>query len=183
MYYILKWASQVALVVKNVPASAGDIRDTGSVPGSGRSPGGGIPWSGQTTSIFMHRESHGWSSLVGYSPVQFSCSAVSDSLWPHGLQHAGFPVLHQPLELAQTHVHWVGDAIQLSSSVVSFSSHLQSFPASGSFPRSQFFASGGQSIGASASASVLLMNIQDWCPLWLTALISMQSKRLSRVFS
>ena len=112
MYYILKWASQVALVVKNVPASAGDIRDTGSVPGSGRSPGGGIPWSGQTTSIFMHRESHGWSSLVGYSPVQFSCSVVSDSLRPHGLQHAGFPVLHQPLELAQTHVHWVGDAIQ-----------------------------------------------------------------------
>ena len=119
MYYILKWASQVALVVKNVPASAGDIRDTGSVPGSGRSPGGGIPWSGQTTSIFMHRESHGWSSLVGYSPVQFSCLVVSDSLRPHGLQHAGFPVLHHLLVFAQIHVHRVSDAIQPSRSLSS----------------------------------------------------------------
>ena len=71
----------------------------------------------------------------------------------------------------------------ISSSVVSFSSCLQSFPASGSLPRSQFLASGGQSIGVSASASVLPMNIEDWFPLGLTGLISLQSNGLSRVFS
>ena len=71
----------------------------------------------------------------------------------------------------------------ISSSVIPFSSHLQSFPASGSFPMSWFLASGGQSIGASASASVLLMNIQDWFPLGWTGWISLQSKGLSRVFS
>ena len=71
----------------------------------------------------------------------------------------------------------------ISSSVAPFSSCLQSFPASGSFPMSQFFASGGQSIGASASASVLPMTIQDWLPLGLTGLMSLQSKGLSRVFS
>jgi len=71
----------------------------------------------------------------------------------------------------------------ISSSVVPFSSPLQSFPASGSFPMSQFFASVGQSIGTSASASVLPMNIQDWFPLGLPSLISLQSKGLSRVFS
>ena len=71
----------------------------------------------------------------------------------------------------------------ISSSAIPFSSCLQSFPASGSFPVSQFFTSGGQSIWASASASVLPVNIQDWFPLWLTDLISLQSKRLSRVFS
>ena len=70
-----------------------------------------------------------------------------------------------------------------SSSVGPFSSCLQSFPASGSLPMSQFFTSAGQSVGASASASVLPMNIQDWLPLGLTALISLQSKGLSRVFS
>ena len=71
----------------------------------------------------------------------------------------------------------------ISSSVITFSSCLQSFPASGSFPRSQFFASGGQCIGASASASVLPMNIQDWFSLGLTGSVSLQSKRLSKVFS
>ena len=71
----------------------------------------------------------------------------------------------------------------ISSSVTSFSSRLQSFPASGSFPVSQFFASGGQSIGVSASASVLPMNIQDWFPLGWTCWISLQSNGLSRVFS
>ena len=81
-----------------------------------------------------------------------------------------------------THVHWVSDAIQ-HSSVIPFSSCLQSFPASGSFQMSQFFASGGQSIGASASASVLPINIQDWFPLGFTGWISLQSKGLSRVFS
>jgi len=83
---------------------------------------------------------------------------------------------------SQTHVHWVGDVIQPSHPVIFFSSCLQSLTASGSFPVSQFFASGGQSIGASASASVLPMNIQDWFPLELTGLISLKSKGLSRVF-
>ena len=79
----------------------------------------------------------------------------------------GFPVHHQLPELAQTHVLWVGDAIQ-SSHPVPFSSYLQSFPASGSFPVSQFFSSGGQSSGVSASGSVLPMNIQNWFPLGWT---------------
>ena len=93
----------------------------------------------------------------------------------------GSPVLHQLLELTQTHAHRVGDAI--SSSVIPFSSRLQYFPASGSFPISWFFASSGQSIVVSASASVPPMNIQDWFPLGLTGLISLQSTGLSRVFS
>ena len=91
----------------------------------------------------------------------------------------GSPVLHYLLKFAQTHVHWVGDAI--SSSVTPFSSRLQSFPASGSFPTSQLFASSSQRIGA--SASVFPMNIQGWFPLGLTGWISLQSKGLSRVFS
>ena len=93
----------------------------------------------------------------------------------------GFPVLHHLPEFAQIHVYWVSDAIQLSSSVTLFSSCLQFFPASGPFLMSQFFASGGQSIGT--LASVLPMNIQGWFPLGLTSLISLQSKELSRVFS
>ena len=97
---------------------------------------------------------------------------------------SGFPVHHQFPEIAQTHVHQVGDGYPIiSSSVVPFSSCPQSFPASGSFPMDQFPASGGQSIGASALASVLRMNIQDWFPLGWTGFISLQSKGLSRVFS
>ena len=96
----------------------------------------------------------------------------------------GFPVLHYLPEFAQTHVHLDrGCYPTMSSAVALFSSCPQSFPASGSFPKSWFFASGGQSIGASASASVLPMNIQGWFPLELTGLISLQSKGLSRVFS
>jgi len=95
----------------------------------------------------------------------------------------GFLVLHHLPELL-THVHWVGDAIQPSHPLSRpLSSCPQSFPAPGSFLMSWLFASGGQSIGASASASVLLMNIQDWFPLGLTGLISLQSKGVSRVFS
>ena len=94
----------------------------------------------------------------------------------------GFPVLHYLPELAQTHVHWVDDAIQPSHPLVPFSC-LQFFPASGSFLMSQFFASGGQSIRASASASVLPMNIQYWFPLGWTGWISLQSRGLSRVLS
>ena len=89
----------------------------------------------------------------------------------------GFPVHHQLLELAQTHVHWVDDTIQSSHPVTPFSSCLQSFPASGFSPVGWLFTSGGQSIGA--LASVLPMNIQNWFPLGLTGLISLQSKGLS----
>ena len=116
------------------------------------------------------------------SSVQFSRSVVSDSLRPHGLQHTRPPcptptpgVYPNSCPLSQ----WCHPTI--SSSVVPFSSHFQSFPASGSFPMRQFFTSGGQSIGV--SASVLSMNIQDWSPLGWTGWISLQSKRLSRVFS
>ena len=105
---------------------------------------------------------------------------MSDSLWPHGLQHARLPcpslspwVCSNSCPLSW----WCHSTIW--SSVVPFSSCLQSFPASGSSPMSRFFTSGGQSIVASASASVLLMNIQGWFPLGLTGLISLQSKGLS----
>ena len=94
-----------------------------------------------------------------------------------------FPVDHQLLEPIQIHVHHISDAIQTSHPVIPFSSHLQSSQASGSFPMSQFFTSGCQSIGASVSASALPMNIQDWSPLGWTGWISLQSKGLSTVFS
>ena len=95
----------------------------------------------------------------------------------------GFPFYHQHLELAQTHVHVHWRCYPtISPSIVPFSSWLQTFPALGSFQMSQFFTSGGQSIGVSASASVLPMNIQDWSPLGWTHWISVKSKRLSRVF-
>ena len=119
-----------------------------------------------------------------FSSVQFSRSAISDSLQPCGLQHAR-PPCPSPIPQACSNScplsRWCHPTI--SSSVVPLSSCLQSFPASGSFPRSQFFASGGQSIGVSASASVLPMNIQDLFPLGWTGWISLQSKGLSRVFS
>ena len=95
----------------------------------------------------------------------------------------GFPVHHQLPELPQTHVHWVSGAIQPSHPVAPFSFYLQSFPPSGSFQMSQFFASGGQNIGVSASASILPVNIQDWFSLGWSGWISLQSKGLSRVFS
>ena len=114
---------------------------------------------------------------------QFSRSVVSDSLRPHGLHHIKLPC-PSPTPRAYSNScpsrRWRHPPI--SSSVVLFSSHLQSFPASGSFPMSQFFASGGHSIGVSASASVLPMDTQDWFPLGWTGLISLQSKGLSRVW-
>ena len=113
--------------------------------------------------------------------VAQSCLTLCD---PMDCSTSGFPVHHQLPELAQTHVHHVGDAI---------SNHLilccpllllpSIFPSIRGFPMSQFFASGRQSIGVSASASVLPINIQDWFPLGLTGLISLQSKGPSRVFS
>ena len=114
--------------------------------------------------------------------VQITCSVMSDSLGPHGLQHARLPC-PSPTPGACLNScpssQWCQPTV--SSSVIPFSSHLQSFPASGSFPMSQFFPSGGQSIGA--SASVLPMDIQDWFPSGLIGLISFLSEGLSRVFS
>ena len=107
-----------------------------------------------------------------------------DSLWPHELQHATPPCPSPTLGVHPNpgpSSRWCHPSI--SSSVVPFSSCLQSFPASGSFQMSQLFASGGQSIGTSASTLVLLMNTQDWFPLGWTGWISLQSKGLSRVFS
>ena len=122
--------------------------------------------------------------LFIFSSVQFSCSIVSDSLQPHELQHARPPcpsptpgVHPNPSPLSR----WCHPTI--SSSVIPFSSCPQSFPASGSLQMSQLFTLGGQSIGVSASTSVLPMNTQDWCPLGWTGWISLQSKGLSRVFS
>jgi len=97
--------------------------------------------------------------------VQFSCS-VCPTLWdPVGCNTPGLPVHHQLLEFTHTHVHWVGDAIQPSHSLLSPSPPAFNLSASGSFQMSQVFASGGQSIGVSASTSVLPMNTQDWSPL------------------
>ena len=116
--------------------------------------------------------------------VQFSHSVVSYSLRLHESQHAR-PPCPSPTPGACsnscTSSWWCHPTI--SSSVVPFSSHLQSFPASGFFPMSQFFVSGGQSTEVSASASVLPINMQDWFPLGFTGWISRQSKGLSRVFS
>ena len=117
---------------------------------------------------------------IKHQSVQFSCSVVSDSLQPHGLQHARPPC---PTPTPRVYSNssplsrWYHPTI--SSSVVPFSSRLQSFPALGSFSMSQFFASGCQSIGISASASVLPMNIKDWFPLGWTGWISLQSKGLN----
>ena len=102
----------------------------------------------------------------------FSCYVVSNTLQPHGLQHTGFLALYYLPEFAQTHAHWGGDTIQISRPLLSpFFSCPQSLPASGSFPMSQFFPPGGQSIGAWALTSVLPRNIQGWFPSGLTSLI------------
>ena len=118
------------------------------------------------------------------SSVQFSHSVMSNSLWPHEPQNARLPcpsptprVYPDSYPLSR----WCHPTI--SSSVVLFSSCPQSFPASGSFQMSQAFTSGGQSIGVSASTSVLPMNTQDWSPLGWIGWISLQSKGFSRVFS
>ena len=119
-----------------------------------------------------------------FSSVQFSHSVMSDSLWPHGLQHARLPcpsptpgVYSNSCPLSR----WCH--LIISSFIVPFSFCLQSFPASGSFQMSQLFTLGGQSIGVSASTSVLPVNIPDWFPLGWTGWISLQSKGLSRAFS
>ena len=120
--------------------------------------------------------------ICQFSSVHFSHSVMSDSLWPHGLRHVSLPSpsptpgMYSNSCPSNRRCHSI-----ISSSVIPFS-RLQSFPVSGSLPMSQVFASGGQSIGDSALASVLPMNIRDWFTLGLTGLI-LQSKGLSRVFS
>ena len=131
--------------------------------------------------MWIYRE---WHCDLGISSVQFSLSVMSDSLRTHELQHTMPPC---PSPTSGVHPNpcplswWCHPTI--SASVVPFSSCPQSFTASGSFPMNQFFTSGGQSIGVSASKSVFPMNIQDWFPLGWTGWISLQSKGLSRVFS
>ena len=135
-----------------------------------------------------------WSSSEGSEQSQlcdipillllFSHSVMSNSLRPHGLLYARLlcPSLSPGVFSNSCPLSWWCHPT-ISSSVIPFFSCLQSFPASGSFPVNWLFASGGQSIGASASASVFAMNIQDWFPLGLTGLISFQSKELSGIFS
>ena len=141
-------------------------------------------WKRQVFSLVLHA---GLGSTVHYDyfhEVQFSsvaqsCPTLCD---PMNCSTPGLPDHHQLPEFTQTHVHWVGDAIQPPHPLLS-PFRLQSFPAWGSFQMSQFFTSGGQTIGVSASASILPVNIQDWFPLGLTGLISLLSKGLLRVFS
>ena len=129
--------------------------------------------------IWSASKSKTWISCFQF---QFSCSVVSDSLWPHGMQHAR-PPCPSPTPGAYSNScpsSWWCHPI-ISSCAVPFSSHLNL--SQHQHPKSQFFAAGGQSIGVSASTSVLPMNIQDWFPLRLTGWISLQSKGLSRLFS
>ena len=125
-----------------------------------------------------------WLGNNSFSSVLFSHSVISDSLGHHEPQHTRPPC---PLPIPGVHlnpcplIRWCHPTI--SSSVVPFSFCPQSFPASRSFPMSQLFASGSQSVGVSASTSVLQMNAQDWTPLGWTGWIFLQSKGLSRVFS
>ena len=137
------------------------------------------------TSVYVMRALHGQLVKTYWPLIQFSLVAqLCLTLWPYGLQHTRPPC---PLLTPGVHPNscpfsqWCHPTI--SSSVVPFSTCPQSFPSSGSFQMSQFFTSGGQSIGVSASTSVLPMDIQDWFPLGWTGWISLQSKELSRVFS
>ena len=148
-------------------------------------------WNGLYVSMIQNSEfSYPVSPTTKVSPpeamssVQLSLSVVSDSLRPHKSKHARPPcpsptpgIYSDSCPLSRWY-HWT-----ISSSVVPFSSCPQSLPAPGPFPMRQLFASGGQSIGVSASASVLPMNTSDWSPLGWTGWISLQSKGLSRVFS
>ena len=141
-------------------------------------------WMTCFDATFFPSSYHFCNSYYIMASVQFSHSVVSYSLWPHGLQHTRAPY-PSPTPGVYSNLcplsWWCHPTI--SSSVVPFSSCLQSFPASGSFPMNQYFASGGQSIGVLASASVLPMNTQDWSPFRWTGWISLQFKGLSRVFS
>ena len=139
-----------------------------------------------TTRSITHSKCTSYFSVYSgtqFSSVQFSRSVVSDSLWPHGLQYIRLPCpspTPRACSNSSPSSRWCHPTIP--SPVIPFFC-LQSFPASGAFLSSQFFASGGQCIGVSASASVLPVKIQDWFPLGLTGLNSFQSKGLSRLFS
>ena len=191
----------MTLVVKNPPTNAVDIRDASLIPGSGRFPGGGPGnplqysclenpidrWAWWTTvhGVAKSQTQLKWLSTTyrWFSSVQFSPSVVCDSLQPHELQHVRPPYASPtPRVYSDSRALSQWCHLTISSSVIPFC-RLQSFPASGSLPVSQFFTSGGQSIGVSASASVLPMNILNWFPLESTGWISLQSKGLSRVFS
>ena len=143
---------------------------------------------------YLQNGGGGWESIFTISiylkidintySVQFSRSVVSDSLQPHGLQHARLPCPSPPPGVYPNSCplsRWCHPAI--SSFVIPFSSCPQSLPASGSFPMCQLFSWGGQSTGVSASTSVLPVNTQDWSLLGWTGLISLQSKGLSGIFS
>ena len=134
--------------------------------------------------ILLPNSLYFWYYILHLHVSFFSPSVMSDSLWPHGLQHARLPCRSSTPRACSNSCpsrRWCHPTI--SSSVVPFSSHLQSFPESGSLQMSQFFASGGQSIRVSVSASVLPVNIQGRFPVGWTGWISLQSKGLSRVFS
>ena len=138
--------------------------------------------------LFSRRKFKNWSldDWKGkFSSVQFSSLTQSCLTHCNPINHStpGLPVHHQLPESTQTHVHQVGDAIQSSHPLSYSSPPTPKLPASGSFPVSQLFASGGQSFGVSASTWVLPVNTQDWSPLGWTGWISLQSKGLSRVFS
>ena len=161
---------------------------------------GNIPWSRkwQPIPVLLPWKSHGWRSLVSYSSwdckewdtteqfhslhnsVQLTHTVKSDSVQPHGLQHGRPPCQSPNSGVYSNSCPLTWSCHPTISSSHPFCSCLQCFPASGSFPKSKFFTSGGQRIGVSASASVLPMNIQDWSPLGWTGWISLQSKTLSR---
>ena len=138
----------------------------------------GLSWEKNNIRV---KDMHSQARFSHFSSVTQSCPTLCN---PMDWSMPGFPVHHQLPELAQSHVHRISDVIQPSHPLLSPSPPaFNLLPASGSFPMSQFFTLDGQSIGVSASASVLPMNIQDWFSLGWTGWISSQSKGLSRVFS
>ena len=165
--------------------SPGDLPNPGIKPRTPTLQVDSLPAEPQGKLFLKHqvllKKTRSWTLKI--KSVQCSCSVVSNSFRSHGLQHSKLPCPSPNPGACSNSCpsSWWCHPI-ISSSVIPFSSYLQSFPASGSFPMSQLFASHGQSIGVSASASVLPMNIQDWLPLGLTGWISLQSKGLWRVF-
>ena len=155
----------------------------GTIPGCLILGPGRVQWENNG---LKYNKFRGWTlNSLHFTLLHFSCSVVSESLRSYGLLYTRFPVCPSPTPRAYWNSYplswWCHPTI--SSSVIPFSSHLQSFPASVSLPMSHFFVSCGKSIGVSASASVLAMNIQDWFPLGWIGWISLQSKQLARVFS
>ena len=201
LYYLYSNSIHLIVYGSDSKESACSSGQPSMILGLGRSPGEGNgnplqysclenPKGGGAWQATVHGAAKSWTRqshftcFLPVNSVQFSCSVMFSSLWPHGPQHARLPYSSPTPGSGSNSCpssQWCHPTI--SSSVVPLSSCLQSFPESGSFPRSQFFTSGGQSIGVSASASVLPMNIQDWFPLGRTCLITLQSKGLSRVFS